>query len=38
MVVRLRVEQESEDEMAALLRQVEGMSEEDLRRATDGNA
>ena len=35
-VVRLRVEQESEDEMAALLRKVEGMSEEALRRATDG--
>lgn len=37
-VVRLRVEQEGEDEMAALLREVEGMSEDDLRRATDGIA
>ena len=37
-VVRLRVEQESEDEMAALLRKVEGMSEEALRKATDGIA
>lgn len=32
--VRLRAELESEDEMAALLRQIEGMSEEDLLQIT----
>ncbi|HZF08652.1 MAG TPA: non-ribosomal peptide synthetase [Thermoanaerobaculia bacterium] len=31
VVVRMRVEQESEDEMAALLREIEGMSEEALQ-------
>jgi len=31
-VVRLRVEQESEDEMASLLREIEGMSEEALQQ------
>jgi amino acid adenylation domain-containing protein len=32
MVVRLQAEQESEDEMAALLREVQGMSEEELQQ------
>lgn len=37
-VVRLRAEQESEDEMAALLRKVEGMSEEDLQQTIRSRA
>lgn len=37
-VVRLRVEQESEDEMAFLLREVEGMSEEALQQLTRARA
>ena len=38
MVVRLRAEQESGDEMAALLRQVEGMSEEELQQTIRSRA
>jgi amino acid adenylation domain-containing protein len=37
-VVRLRAEQESEDEMAALFREVEGMSEEDLQQTLRSGA
>jgi acyl carrier protein len=37
-VVRLRAEQESEDEIATLLREVEGMSEEDLQQTIRSGA
>ncbi|HSF40225.1 MAG TPA: non-ribosomal peptide synthetase [Thermoanaerobaculia bacterium] len=37
-VVRLRVEQESEDEMASLLRKIQGMSEEELQQTIRSRA
>ncbi|HSF38616.1 MAG TPA: non-ribosomal peptide synthetase [Thermoanaerobaculia bacterium] len=37
-VVRLRVEQESEDEMTSLLREIEGMSEEALQQTLHARA